>query len=126
MIAAGSPHAEDMKITGHSQLKTFLRCFTVTPETTNIVASNLDNYLTNNQVSIDDVLETELSMTYCRYQIREVLHRSFSAAPSRSTNQPGSRTKGFAQAGRSLIKELQGLLARRAGRDRNEAESRHR
>ena len=25
MIAAGSPHTEVMKITGHSQLKTFLR-----------------------------------------------------------------------------------------------------
>jgi integrase len=40
MIASGSPHTEVMKITGHSQLKTFLRY--LRPETTNRVASNLD------------------------------------------------------------------------------------
>ncbi|HVF46800.1 MAG TPA: site-specific integrase [Pyrinomonadaceae bacterium] len=58
MIASGSPHTEVMKITGHSQLKTFLRYLNITPETTNRVASNLDNYLTDNQFSADDISET--------------------------------------------------------------------
>jgi integrase len=57
MIASGSPHTEVMKITGHSQLKTFLRYLNITPETTNRVASNLDNYLTDNQLSTDAVSE---------------------------------------------------------------------
>lgn len=57
MIASGSPHTEVMKITGHSQLKTFLRYLNLTPETTNRVASNLDNYLSENQVSGDSVSE---------------------------------------------------------------------
>ena len=58
MIASGSPHTEVMKITGHSQLKTFLRYLNITPETTNRVASNLDNYLAENQSSADEVSET--------------------------------------------------------------------
>lgn len=58
MIASGSPHTEVMKITGHSQLKTFLRYLNITPETTNRVASNLDNYLTHNQFSADGISET--------------------------------------------------------------------
>jgi hypothetical protein len=33
MIASGSPHTEVMKITGHTQLKTFLRYLNITPET---------------------------------------------------------------------------------------------
>jgi hypothetical protein len=57
MIASGSPHTEVMKITGHSQLKTFLRYLNLTPETTNRVASNLDNYLSENQFSTDAVTE---------------------------------------------------------------------
>ena len=58
MIASGSPHTEVMKITGHSQLKTFLRYLNITVETTNRVASNLDNYLAENQFSADAVSET--------------------------------------------------------------------
>ena len=46
MVASGSPHTEVMKITGHSQMKTFLRYLNITSETTNRVASKLDNYLT--------------------------------------------------------------------------------
>lgn len=57
MIASGSPHTEVMKITGHSQLKTILRYLNITPETTNRVASNLDNYLTSKKYSVDAVSE---------------------------------------------------------------------
>lgn len=46
MIASGSPHTEVMKITGHTQLKTFLRYLNITSETANRVALRLDNYLT--------------------------------------------------------------------------------
>jgi integrase len=45
MIASGSSHTEVMKITGHTQLKTFLRYLNITPETTRRVAMNLDIYL---------------------------------------------------------------------------------
>ncbi|HRI05172.1 MAG TPA: site-specific integrase [Pyrinomonadaceae bacterium] len=45
MIMAGSSHTEVMKITGHSQLKTFLRYLNIKAETTNKVASALDTYL---------------------------------------------------------------------------------
>jgi hypothetical protein len=45
MVASGSPHTEVMKITGHSQMKTFLRYLNITSETTNRVASKLDDYL---------------------------------------------------------------------------------
>jgi integrase len=58
MIASGSPHTEVMKITGHSQLKTFLRYLNITLETTNRVASNLDTYLTENQFPTVTVSET--------------------------------------------------------------------
>ncbi len=46
MIASGSPHTEVMKITGHSQLKTFLRYLNITTETANKVAFRLNDYLT--------------------------------------------------------------------------------
>ena len=58
MVASGSPHTEVMKITGHSQLKTFLRYLNITQETTNRVASNLDNYLTDNKLSANSVSKT--------------------------------------------------------------------
>ena len=45
MIASGSPHTEVMKITGHSQLKTFLRYLNITSETASRVASKLSAYL---------------------------------------------------------------------------------
>jgi len=45
MIASGSPHTEVMKITGHTQLKTFLRYLNITSETASKVALRLDNYL---------------------------------------------------------------------------------
>jgi integrase len=44
MIASGSPHTEVMKITGHSQLKTFLRYLNITTETANKVALRLNEY----------------------------------------------------------------------------------
>jgi len=57
MIASGSPHTEVMKITGHSQLKTFLRYLSITSEATNKVASRLEDYLSDRQSSIDLVSE---------------------------------------------------------------------
>lgn len=48
MIAAGSPHTEVMKITGHLQLKTFLRYLTITKPTATRVASQLNDYLSRN------------------------------------------------------------------------------
>lgn len=51
MIASGSPHTEVMKITGHSQIKTFLRYLNLMPETTSKVASRLHNYLADRQIS---------------------------------------------------------------------------
>ena len=45
MIASGSPHLEVMKITGHTQLKTFLRYLNITPEMAKSVAGRLNDYL---------------------------------------------------------------------------------
>lgn len=47
MIASGSPHTEVMKITGHTQLKTFLRYLNITPEATTRVAQNLEMYVSS-------------------------------------------------------------------------------
>ena len=57
MITSGSPHTEVMKITGHSQLKTFLRYLNITSETANNVASRLSIYLADKQIVADDVSE---------------------------------------------------------------------
>lgn len=57
MIASGSPHTEVMKITGHSQLSTFLRYLNITSEMTGKVASRLNNYLSEKQFAIDTVSE---------------------------------------------------------------------
>jgi integrase len=58
MISAGSPHTEVMKITGHSQIKTFLRYLNITQETANKVALQLAEYLSNRtssaQLTISD------------------------------------------------------------------------
>jgi integrase len=51
MIMAGCSHTEVMKITGHSQLKTFLRYLNVKAETTSKVASALDTYLSETSAS---------------------------------------------------------------------------
>lgn len=51
MIASGSPHVEVMKITGHKQLKTFLRYLNIKQETTQKCASRLDEYLSQSQHS---------------------------------------------------------------------------
>lgn len=55
MIASGSSHTEVMKITGHSQLKTFLRYLNMTVESTNRVALRLDDYLRERKRDIDTV-----------------------------------------------------------------------
>jgi integrase len=43
MIASGSPHTEVMKITEHTQLKTFLRYLNITSETAKRCAARLDS-----------------------------------------------------------------------------------
>jgi integrase len=58
MIASGSPHTEVMKITGHSQLKTFLRYLNITTETANKVASNLHSYLSERQFVADSISDS--------------------------------------------------------------------
>lgn len=55
MIASGSPHTEVMKITGHTQLKTFLRYLNITSETANKVASKLSNYLGERHISFEEI-----------------------------------------------------------------------
>jgi hypothetical protein len=52
MSASGSPHTEVMKITGHTQLKTFLRYLSITPETAKRCASRLDEYLSQSASQI--------------------------------------------------------------------------
>jgi integrase len=54
MIASGSPHTEVMKITGHTQLKTFLRYLNITTETATRIAANLSDYLAEKQNLIND------------------------------------------------------------------------
>lgn len=55
MIASGSPHTEVMKITGHTQLKTFLRYLNITPETARTVASRLSDYLACKKVRTSEI-----------------------------------------------------------------------
>jgi integrase len=57
MIASGSPHTEVMKITGHTQLKTFLRYLNITTETATRVANNLSDYLAEKQTPIAEFCE---------------------------------------------------------------------
>jgi integrase len=57
MIASGSPHTEVMKITGHSQLKTFLRYLNITREAADRVADRLDRYLMSNRSQVHQVSE---------------------------------------------------------------------
>jgi integrase len=62
MVASGSPHTEVMKITGHSQIKTFLRYLNVTSETTSKVASRLNNYfLESSASSVSESINQELT-----------------------------------------------------------------
>lgn len=55
MIASGSPHTEVMKITGHSQMKTFLRYLNITTDRANSVASRLHGYLADRVVTSEVV-----------------------------------------------------------------------
>lgn len=61
MIASGSPHTEVMKVTGHTQLKTFLRYLNITPETTKRVANNLHVYLSEQEIIHPDHSEPSWS-----------------------------------------------------------------
>lgn len=54
MISSGSPHTEVMKITGHSQIKTFLRYLNITSETANNVALRLNDYLAQRRTTLTD------------------------------------------------------------------------
>jgi integrase len=58
MIASGSPHTEVMKITGHTQLKTFLRYLNITTETASRVANNLNGYLAERQNNVIEVSDS--------------------------------------------------------------------
>ena len=59
MIASGCHHTEVMKITGHSQMVTFLRYLNITPETAQRVADRLGSYLSNRETVFDDVPMSE-------------------------------------------------------------------
>ncbi len=58
MIASGSPHTEVMKITGHSQMKTFLRYLNITSETANKVATKLSDYIAESAIDVDMASQT--------------------------------------------------------------------
>lgn len=53
MIASGCHHTEVMKITGHSQMVTFLRYLNITPETAQRVADRLGTYLDSRETVYD-------------------------------------------------------------------------
>lgn len=55
MIASGSPHTEVMKITGHTQLKTFLRYLNITSETASSVALRLNAYLADKHTPAENM-----------------------------------------------------------------------
>jgi integrase len=57
MIASGSPHTEVMKVTGHTQMSTFLRYLNITAETTQRVAGHLDAYLGTRIGDVGDIHE---------------------------------------------------------------------
>lgn len=60
MIASGSPHTEVMKITGHSQMKTFLRYLNITTERANNVAFRLQAYLAD-RISASEIESEHLN-----------------------------------------------------------------
>lgn len=55
MILAGYSHAEVMKVTGHNQMKTFLRYLNITPETVSEKTSRMDIYLNEKGKIINEV-----------------------------------------------------------------------
>jgi len=55
MIASGTPHSEVMKITGHSQMTTFLRYLNLTAETVATTASRLAEYLDGRESKEPDI-----------------------------------------------------------------------
>ncbi|MEQ1763472.1 MAG: site-specific integrase [Pyrinomonadaceae bacterium] len=60
MIASGTPHMEVMKITGHTQYKTFLRYLNVTPDSVTTAATRLDAYVVSKQ-AMETKTEGEVS-----------------------------------------------------------------
>lgn len=57
MILANYSHAEVMKVTGHTQMKTFLRYLNLTPEIISGMSSRLDLFLTANEPKEEVVSE---------------------------------------------------------------------
>ncbi len=53
-----------MKITGHSQLKTFLRYLNITPEATNKVATVLQNYISEIMSAFEIISDAMSSMEH--------------------------------------------------------------
>ena len=58
MIASGSPHTEVMKITGHTQIKTFLRYLNITTESANSVAGRLGDYVSAKTLKVEASAES--------------------------------------------------------------------
>jgi integrase len=57
MILAGYSHAEVMVVTGHTQMKTFLRYLNITPEIISGKASRMDLFLVESQKQVKEILE---------------------------------------------------------------------
>lgn len=60
LIRAGVPNAEAMKLTGHTQPKTFQRYVNLTVESVSAAASLLDNYLANRKIKDESVSASKL------------------------------------------------------------------
>lgn len=59
MIRAGIPHGEVMKITGHAQMKTFLRYLNTTPETLTSASNLISAYTANKTAQLEITESTE-------------------------------------------------------------------
>jgi integrase len=57
MIASVTPHLEFMKITGHSQLKTFLRYLNITSDSVSSAANRLSEYVSEKKIRTTQVSE---------------------------------------------------------------------
>jgi integrase len=61
MINAGVPHTEVMKITGHSQIVTFLRYLNLSNESLVRSANMLDNYLAEQSKTVDEIISETIN-----------------------------------------------------------------
>jgi integrase len=55
IILAGYTHAEVMSVTGHTQMKTFLRYLNLTPDVISTKSSRMDSFLTENQKQVKEI-----------------------------------------------------------------------